>query len=75
MFSDIICMFTFELTLISCWFKIYKQIDATTNPRAWLRLCTEVEKLKKQMSANSTDLPISIECFMDDKDVHGKLNR
>lgn len=51
------------------------QVDATTSPRAWVRLLTEVEKLKKQMSANSTDLPINIECFMDDKDVSGKLNR
>lgn len=56
-------------------FKARYKVDATTNPRAWLRLCTEVEKLKKQMSANSTDLPIGIECFMDDKDVHGKMNR
>lgn len=56
-------------------FKTRYKIDATTNPRAWLRLLTEVEKLKKQMSANSTDLPINIECFMDDKDVTAKLNR
>nr|AKB96224.1 heat shock protein [Cherax destructor] len=56
-------------------FKSKYKIDATGNPRAWLRLCTEVEKLKKQMSANSTDLPINIECFMDDKDVSAKLNR
>ncbi|XP_050688436.1 heat shock 70 kDa protein 4-like isoform X2 [Eriocheir sinensis] len=56
-------------------FKSRYKIDATSNPRAWVRLCSEVEKLKKQMSANSTDLPINIECFMDDKDVTGKLNR
>lgn len=51
------------------------QIDAASNQRAWVRLCSEVEKLKKQMSANSTDLPINIECFMDDKDVSAKCNR
>ncbi|XP_068228279.1 97 kDa heat shock protein isoform X2 [Palaemon carinicauda] len=56
-------------------FKSRYKIDATTNPRAWLRLLTEVEKLKKQMSANATDLPINIECFMDDKDVTSKMNR
>ncbi|XP_037797757.1 97 kDa heat shock protein-like [Penaeus monodon] len=56
-------------------FKTRFKVDATTSPRAWVRLLTEVEKLKKQMSANSTDLPINIECFMDDKDVSGKLNR
>nr|WBG54462.1 heat shock protein [Austinograea rodriguezensis] len=56
-------------------FKSRYKIDAANNPRAWVRLCSEVEKLKKQMSANSTDLPINIECFMDDKDVSGKLSR
>ncbi|KAG7161728.1 97 kDa heat shock protein-like [Homarus americanus] len=47
-------------------FKSKYKIDATTNPRAWLRLCTEVEKLKKQMSANSTDLPINIEVSLEE---------
>ncbi|CAL4091419.1 unnamed protein product [Meganyctiphanes norvegica] len=56
-------------------FKTRYKVDAKSNPRAWLRLITEVEKLKKQMSANSTDLPINIECFMEDKDVTGKMNR
>nr|XP_034171697.1 97 kDa heat shock protein isoform X1 [Osmia lignaria]XP_034171698.1 97 kDa heat shock protein isoform X1 [Osmia lignaria] len=50
-------------------------IDPHTNPRAYLRLLAEVEKLKKQMSANSTTLPLNIECFMDEKDVHGELKR
>ncbi|KAK4306265.1 hypothetical protein Pmani_021888 [Petrolisthes manimaculis] len=56
-------------------FKTKYKIDAASNLRAWVRLCSEVEKLKKQMSANSTDLPINIECFMDDKDVTAKCNR
>lgn len=43
--------------------------------RAFIRLLAEVEKLKKQMSANSTMLPLNIECFMDDKDVHGQMKR
>lgn len=54
--------------------KKYK-IDASRNPRAYIRLLAEVEKLKKQMSANSTTLPFNIECFMDDKDVHGEMKR
>ncbi|XP_076375782.1 heat shock protein 70Cb isoform X2 [Megalopta genalis] len=50
-------------------------IDAHTSPRAYIRLLAEVEKLKKQMSANSTTLPLNIECFMDEKDVHGTMKR
>ncbi|XP_029165256.1 97 kDa heat shock protein isoform X3 [Nylanderia fulva] len=56
-------------------FKTRYNIDAHTNPRAYLRLLAEVEKLKKQMSANSTTLHLNIECFMDDKDVHGEMKR
>lgn len=43
--------------------------------RAFIRLLAEVEKLKKQMSANSTMLPLNIECFMEDKDVHAQMKR
>ncbi|XP_031834751.1 heat shock protein 70Cb isoform X2 [Nomia melanderi] len=50
-------------------------IDARGSPRAYVRLLAEVEKLKKQMSANSTTLPLNIECFMDEKDVHGTMKR
>ena len=56
-------------------FETKYKIRPRTNPRAYLRLLTEVEKLKKQMSANSTNLPMNIECFMDDKDVHGEMKR
>ncbi|XP_045478731.1 heat shock 70 kDa protein 4 isoform X2 [Harmonia axyridis] len=56
-------------------FQTKYKIDAKSNPRAFLRLLTEVEKLKKQMSANSTTLPLNIECFMNDKDVHGTIKR
>ena len=56
-------------------FKDKYKVDAATKPRAWQRLLEECEKLKKQMSANSTPIPINIECFMDDKDVHGKMTR
>ena len=43
--------------------------------RPRLRLLAECEKLKKLMSANATVIPLNIECFMDDKDVTGKLQR
>lgn len=51
------------------------KVDAKENPRAWLRLLDESEKVKKQMSANQTPIPINIECFMNDKDVTGKMQR
>lgn len=56
-------------------FKTRYNIDVHTNPRAYLRLLAEAEKLKKQMSANSTTLPLNIECFMEEKDVHGDMKR
>ncbi|KAJ8667135.1 hypothetical protein QAD02_008797 [Eretmocerus hayati] len=56
-------------------FQARYKIDTRNNPRAYLRLLSEVEKLKKQMSANSTKLPINIECFIDEKDVHGDMQR
>lgn len=54
--------------------KKYK-LDVKTKPRALVRLYQECEKLKKLMSANSSDLPLNIECFMNDIDVTGKMNR
>lgn len=51
------------------------KLDAQKNPRAWLRLLDESEKIKKLMSSNSTRIPLNIECFMDDKDVQGFINR
>lgn len=51
------------------------KIDPKTSPKHWLRLLDECEKLKKQMSANSTMIPFHIECFMNDKDVTGKMQR
>jgi len=51
------------------------RINARTNPRAYLRLLSACEKLKKLMSANTQEIPLNIECFMEDKDVTGKMNR
>uniref|UniRef100_A0AAY4EL19 Heat shock protein 4a n=1 Tax=Denticeps clupeoides TaxID=299321 RepID=A0AAY4EL19_9TELE len=54
--------------------KKYK-LDVSSKPRALVRLFQECEKLKKLMSANSSDLPLNIECFMNDIDVSAVLNR
>nr|XP_032512201.1 heat shock 70 kDa protein 4 isoform X1 [Danaus plexippus plexippus] len=51
------------------------KLDARKNQRAFLRLLQEVEKLKKQMSANSTRLPLNIECFMEERDVSSDMQR
>lgn len=56
-------------------FQTKYRINARQNPRAYLRLLTEVEKLKKQMSANSTKLPLNIDCFIDEIDVTSSMSR
>ncbi|XP_026875417.2 heat shock 70 kDa protein 4L [Electrophorus electricus] len=56
-------------------FKSRYRLNVKENPRALLRLYQECEKLKKLMSANSSELPLNIECFMNDIDVSGKMNR
>ncbi|XP_054651956.1 heat shock 70 kDa protein 4L isoform X1 [Dunckerocampus dactyliophorus] len=56
-------------------FKVKYKLHVRENPRAVLRLHQECEKLKKLMSANSSDLPLNIECFMNDMDVTSRMNR
>ncbi|MFH4978959.1 hypothetical protein AB6A40_005668 [Gnathostoma spinigerum] len=56
-------------------FKEKYKIDASKNTRAWVRLLNGCEKLKKQMSANSTKIPINVECLMNDIDVTGQMER
>lgn len=56
-------------------FKGKYKLNVRDNPRALLRLHQECEKLKKLMSANSSDLPLNIECFMNDMDVSSRMNR
>lgn len=51
------------------------RMDPRTNKKAFIRLLAEIEKLKKQMSANSTKLPLNIECFMNDTDVASSIQR
>lgn len=50
-------------------FKQRYSIDVRSSRRHYFRLTDEVEKLRKQMSANNSKLPLNIESFMDDKDV------
>lgn len=54
--------------------KKYK-LDIKSKIRPVLRLAQECEKLKKLMSANASELPLNIECFMNDIDVSGSMNR
>ncbi|XP_078401498.1 heat shock protein 105 kDa-like [Cetorhinus maximus] len=56
-------------------FKTKYKLNVKSKIRALLRLYQECEKLKKLMSANSMDVPLNIECFMNDVDVTGKMNR
>ena len=51
------------------------KVDASSKPRPRIRLSQESEKLKKLMSANTTEIPMNIECFMEDKDVSGRMKR
>ncbi|XP_029445874.1 heat shock 70 kDa protein 4L [Rhinatrema bivittatum] len=56
-------------------FKTKYKLHVTENARALLRLFQDCERLKKLMSANASDLPLNIECFMNDLDVSSKMNR
>ncbi|GFX64209.1 heat shock 70 kDa protein 4L [Trichonephila clavipes] len=51
------------------------KLDVISNSRALIRLMQECEKLKKQMSAISLEMPLNIECLMNDKDVSGRMKR
>lgn len=68
----------FDEALVDHFCEVFKtkyKLNVRDNPRALLRLHQECEKLKKLMSANSSDLPLNIECFMNDIDVSSKMNR
>jgi heat shock protein len=51
------------------------RMNPREQPKALMKLRSELEKIKKQMSANTNNLPLNIECFMNDKDVSGHVNR
>lgn len=50
-------------------------VDAYSTVKAKLRLRAECEKAKKLMSSNAQPIPIGLECFIDDKDVNGRMSR
>ncbi|KAG0417530.1 hypothetical protein HPB47_005539 [Ixodes persulcatus] len=56
-------------------FKERYKLDVATNRWALIRLITECEKLKKQISPNPHDLPLNIHCYKNDRDVAGKMKR
>ncbi|KAF8515677.1 HSP70-domain-containing protein [Hysterangium stoloniferum] len=55
-------------------FKTKYKIDVMGNAKATFRLATQVERLKKILSAN-TEAPLSVESIMNDVDASSKLNR
>lgn len=56
-------------------FKTKPGIDVRGRPKAWLRLLKDIETVKKKVSSVKTDVPLNIECLMDDYDVSHRLNR
>lgn len=55
-------------------FKEKYRVDIFSNAKAYTRVMTAVEKLKKVLSANAQS-PLNIESVMDDVDVRGMLKR
>lgn len=67
----------FDLAIANHFAKEFKakyKIDITENPKAFYRVLTASEKLKKVLSANSS-APINIESLMNDVDVSSSLTR
>lgn len=67
----------FDRALVQHFSKEFKEkfkVDIYSNPKAYTRVMTAVEKLKKVLSANAQS-PINIESVMDDVDVRGMLTR
>jgi molecular chaperone DnaK (HSP70) len=56
-------------------FKKRYKVDSYSTVKSLLRLRAECEKAKKLMSSNVQPIPISLECFIDEKDVSGKISR
>lgn len=68
----------FDETICKYFFQDFQErykLNVPGNKKAVLKLMTEAEKLKKLMSSNQNKLPLNIECFMDDKDVKGAMDR
>lgn len=67
----------FDLAIANHFAKEFKakyKIDITENPKAFYRVLSASEKLKKVLSAN-TSAPINIESLMNDVDVSSSLTR
>ncbi|CAF0898415.1 unnamed protein product [Didymodactylos carnosus] len=56
-------------------FKQRYKLDSYSTAKAKLRLKAECEKTKKLMGTNLQPIPVGLECFIDDKDVNGKIQR
>ncbi len=54
--------------------KKYK-LDVFGYPKRLLRLMSEVEKVKKMMGTVTTQIPLNIECYAEDKDVTSAVKR
>uniref|UniRef100_A0A1B0BH99 Heat shock 70 kDa protein 4 n=1 Tax=Glossina palpalis gambiensis TaxID=67801 RepID=A0A1B0BH99_9MUSC len=68
----------FNVVIADYFAKEFKQrykIEIEHNSRQWLRLLSEVDKMKRQMSTNNTSLPLDIECFIGDIDVSSSMHR
>ncbi len=46
-----------------------------SNVKARVRLLKSCERLKKVMSTNAIDIPLNVECLMEDTDVSSSMNR
>ena len=55
-------------------FKKKYKVDSS-NPRQWLRLLQECDKMKQLMSASSIPVSMNLECYAEDKDVAGRMSR
>ena len=69
----------YSMLLFIYLFFIFKQkrykLDVSSNAKAGIRLIRECEKMKKLMSANSQEIPLNVECLMEDRDVSGRFKR
>ncbi len=68
----------FDLALLAEMAKRFQEktkLDLMAKPRAAIRMEAECEKLKKMMSANTTDIPMNVECLMEDRDFSTKMKR
>ncbi|GJJ06678.1 hypothetical protein Clacol_000873 [Clathrus columnatus] len=55
-------------------FKQKYKIDVLSSPKALFRLSTQIERLKKMLSANA-EAPLNVESIMNDVDASSKLTR